>query len=200
MFALALSVLIGGVAVMFIVEGTRLSLRTEASLSNDMVQWGISSRLQLDTKTANGAVIYPGIATSDLKEAERCRGGERGRLLVLSRSDKANNSAKSHFITVTGYLYDASARTLLKFEHTVHSDQQGATPASLETIIISNKDAFTWHVLARDVDSLDPAGPFVCRDIGNINAATATFQLNEGQESLWTSDRVLVEVSFLIRG
>jgi prepilin-type N-terminal cleavage/methylation domain-containing protein len=200
LIAMSLSVVVGGSAVWFIVEGTKLSLRANSSSINDLVQWGISSRLQLDSKIANGAVIYASLSDADLTDLGRRRGGERGNVLVLSLSDRLAGSTRSYFRKIIGYRYDPSTRILSKFEHTVSSSQQTPTPADLETIIKTNKSGFQMIPVARDVDSLDSAGPFVCRDVGNINAAAATFQLNQGKQSLWTSDKILVEVSFLIRG
>jgi hypothetical protein len=199
LIAMTVGTVVGGAAVWFIVEGTRVTLRTNASTTNDMAQWSISSRIQIDSRIANGAVIFPSLGDDDLRDVRRRRGGERGHVLVLSLSSRAPGATRSYYKSVIGYVYDPATRTLSKFEHEVAAAQQGVNPSTLETILLTNKAGFQMQVLAREVGSLDAAGPFVCRDIANVNAATATFQL-EQRSSLWTSEKTLCEVSFQIRG
>lgn len=198
LIAMSLSVIVGGAAVWFIVEGTRYSLRTTASATNDFIQWSISSRLQLDSKLANGAAIYSDLTTGAVKSNLRRTGGQRGNLLVLSLSERDPGSSRSRFTRITGYLYAPGTTTLSKFEHTVSSAQQAAY-ADLETIITTNLSGFTFEPVARGIESFDASGPFVSRDIGNINAATATFRLKQGEASNHTKDTSVVEISFLIR-
>lgn len=196
--ALSLSVIIGGAAAWFIGEGTRYSLRTTASATNDFVQWSISSRLQLDSKLANGATIYTDLTTPSLKSSLRRIGGERGNLLVLSLSERDAGASRSRYTKITGYVFDPGTSILSKFEHDVSSAQQ-TSYADLETILTSNLGSFTLEPVARGVESLDAAGPFVSRDVGNTNAATATFRLEQGSASNHTADTSVVEISFLIR-
>lgn len=198
LIAMTLSVIIAGIAAWFIGEGMRFSLRTAASADNDFTQWSVSSRLQLDTKLANGASIYANLATADLKSSLRRLGGQRGNLLILSSSERITGSSKSRYTHITGYLYDSAESRLSKFEHDVSSAQR-ASFADLETILISNLGGYTFTTVANGVESLDSTGPFVSRDVGNINAATATFKLEQGSEFNHTGDTSVVEVSFLIR-
>jgi len=195
---MTISVVIAGIAAWFIGEGMRFSLRTAASADNDFTQWSVSSRLQLDSKLANGATIYSDMTATNIKTTLRRLGGERGNLLVLSSSERVAGASKSRYTHLTGYLFDSSAKRLAKFEHEVSSAQR-ASFADLETILTSNLGSFTFTTVANGVDSLDSAGPFVSRDVGNINAATATFKLEQGSKLNHTGDTAVVEISFLIR-
>lgn len=198
MIAGTLAAFIAGTAIFFVVQGTRASLRAAASTENDLVQWSISSRLQLDSRVANGATIYTDSLPANITTDKRRAGGQRGNLLVLSRSRNPDGSRSSSFQSLTGYLYDPDQRRLFKFDHEVSSAQQ-ASQASLETILTTNIADFHLVRIADDIDPIDPAGLFVSRDVGNINAAAATFRLNEGNNRLGTADNALVEVSFMIR-
>lgn len=200
MVAMTLSVFIGGAATFFIIQGTRASLRATSSSINDLVQWSISSRLQIDSKLANGAVIYEDMTASSIDIDKRCSAGKRGKLLVLSLSSSPNGSKASTYEKITGYLYDPSAKTLRKFEYDVSSAEKTAG-TNLETIIKNNMAGFTMKLVARDVESIDTAGPFINRDLSsrNVNAAAATFRLNQGSSTQHTKDSVLVEIAFLIR-
>ncbi|MBE2213999.1 MAG: prepilin-type N-terminal cleavage/methylation domain-containing protein [Opitutaceae bacterium] len=200
MVALALSVVIGGMATYFIIQGTRASLRTTASTENDLVQWSISSRLQVDSKLANGAVIYRGLDSSSIDFDKRCTAGARGNLLVLSLSSSPNGSRASSYEKITGYLFDPADRVLRKFEHEVSTADRTAG-TDLETIIKNNMAAFSFTIVARNVETIDSDGPFINRDLTNrnVNAAAATFRLTQGSVALQTRDSILVEIAFLIR-
>jgi len=187
-----------GAAILFVVQGTRASLRTAASSENDLVQWSISSRLQLDSRVANGAVIFTDTNTANITVAKRRVGGQRGNLLVLSRSRNADGSRSSSFQNLTGYYYAPDSRQLFKFDHPVSAAQQ-ASQATLETILTTNLATITFVRIGENIDTIDDDGLFVSRDIGNINAAAATLRLNQGNTRLGTADTALVEVSFMIR-
>lgn len=200
LIALALSAAIGGTATYFIVEGTRASLRTASSSDNDLVQWSISSRLQVDSKLANGAVIYKDLTSTSIDIDKRCTAGARGNLLVLSLSSSPNGSRSSSYEKITGYLFDPTAHILEKFEYDV-TEAEKTAGADLEKIIKDNMGSFTFTVVARDVDTIDTDGPFINRDLTsrNVNAAAATFRLIQGNAALHTRDAILVEVAFMIR-
>lgn len=200
MVALTLSVIIMGAATYFIVQGTRAALRTTSSTENDLVQWSISSRLQVDSKLANGAVVYRDLTSSNIELSQRCSSGTRGNLLVLSLASSPNGSRASSYERITGYLFDPDDRVLRKFEHEVSSADRAAA-TDLETIIKDNMADFTLTVVARNVDTLDTDGPFINRDLTNrnVNAAAATFRLIQGSAALHTQDSILVEIAFLIR-
>jgi prepilin-type N-terminal cleavage/methylation domain-containing protein len=212
MIAGSIGVVVASAAMMLIVDGTRISLRTLAGSNNDMVQWSISNRLQLDSKVANGASIYADLTTAAVvNEGSRIRSNEestdpleagRGKLLILSTSRNDFGQKKATYLKLIGYRFIDSTvpanRQLLRFDYTVSdADQTARTP--LETIIRNNIGSFTMRVIASNLESLDPVGPFVCRDATNRNAATATFRLSQGVVSNRTSDKILIEVSFLIR-
>jgi hypothetical protein len=198
LIAMSISVVVAGASVWFIAEGTRYSMRTTASATNDFIQWSISSRLQLDSKLANGAAIYSNLTAASIKPNLRRIGGQRGNLLILSLSERDPGSARSRFTRVTGYVYAPGTNILSKFEHIVSSAQQSSY-ADLETILTTNLSGFTLEPVARGVESFDGSGPFVSRDVGNINAATATFRLQQGDAANHTKDTSVVEISFLIR-
>jgi hypothetical protein len=200
MVALTIGVFILGAATFFIIQGTRASLRATSSSENDLVQWSISSRLQIDSKLANGAVIYRSLDSASVALDQRCAAGARGNLLVLSLSSSPNGSRASVYEKLTGYLYDSNARVLRKFEHDVSSSDQ-ASGKDLETIITENMADFTFTVVARDIETIDSDGPFINRDLTNrnVNAAAATFRLTQGSAAFMTRDSILVEIAFLIR-
>lgn len=196
MIAATIAVTVIGMGLAFIVEGTRASMRATSSLNNDVSQWGISSRLQLDSKLANGATIYKTATSGDITFAGRRKGGERGKLLILSSSVTANGNNTAQYEKISGYSYNSTNRTLYRFEYQVADDEK---TNDLEKIITDHLASFTFQPVTTEVDGLDPAGPFVSRDTSNTNAATAIFRLNQGHSTHGTDNSILVEVSFLIR-
>lgn len=196
MIAATICVTAVGLGLTFLVEGTRASMRASSGLSNDVTQWGISSRLQLDSKLANGATIYASTTSADITFAGRRKAGQRGKFLVLSSSVTADGNNTPEYDKISGYSYDSANRTLYRFEHQVANTER---KNALEKILTDNLTKFTFRRLTGDVDSLDAAGPFVSRDTSNTNAATALFRLNQGRTSQSTDNSILVEVSFLIR-
>jgi hypothetical protein len=196
MIAATIAVTVIGMGLAFIVEGTRASMRATSSLNNDVSQWGISSRLQLDSKLANGATIYKTATSGDITVTGRRKAGERGTFLVLSSSVIAADSKTAKYEKISGYSYNSTNRTLYRFEYQV---AEGEENNELEKIITDHLASLTFQPVSTEVDSLDPAGPFVSRDTSNTNAATAIFRLNQGRASHGTDNSILVEVSFLIR-
>lgn len=196
MVASTIAVTVIGLGLAFMVEGTRASMRATSSLNNDVSQWGISSRLQLDSKLANGATIYKTATSSDITFAGRRKAGERGKLLILSSSVTANGNNTPQYEKISGYSYNSTSRTLYRFEYQVPGAEKNN---DLEKIITDHLTSFAFQAVSTEVDSLDPAGPFVSRDTSNTNAATAIFRLNQGASAHRTDNSILVEVSFLIR-
>lgn len=203
-YALSIAVLVLGMAMYFVVQGTRSSLRAAASSENDLLQWSISSRLQVDSKTADGLVIYPDANSANIALTKRCSNNaetgarSRGNLMVLTRSSTENGSRETFYDKLTGYLFDPSAKTLSKFEYTVTGD---ARKQSLETIVKSCLGSVDYKVIAKDVETIDPEGPFICRDLAdrNVNAAAAAFKLTRGNAKMLTKDSLIIDIAFRIR-
>jgi len=101
MVAMAIGVVIIGAATWFTVEGTKASLRAMANVENGIQQWGLNTKLQIDSKIANGATIFASADTStwvgglpvEVPVDNGVAPLERGKILVLTKSqlDSAGN-------------------------------------------------------------------------------------------------------------
>ena len=94
LITVAISAAVGAAALYFLVEGTRVSLRTMSNTMNDLNQWGLTSHVLIDSKQANAVSIYPDATADNLTLANRrSNPGERGKLMVFSLSTSAAGPA-----------------------------------------------------------------------------------------------------------
>ena len=96
LIGISLSVAIGGAATWFLMEGTRASLKTTNISASDLSQWSIFTAISVDSKIANGMAVYRAFTVSDLDDSsKRMTNGERGNVLILSRSTQSSGSKKA---------------------------------------------------------------------------------------------------------
>src|SRR5690606_20752114 len=129
-------VIMGGLWLM--VEGVRTSARTTNSTVNDLTQWGIASRLWIDSRIANGITIYENNTDQKVERWLRKMVDQRGDFIVFSLSD-TNGSAQTFYTKVSGYFYDRAARRIYRFDYDVTNADRIAN-ASLESILTSRRD------------------------------------------------------------
>lgn len=196
MIAAAIGLPVAAGAVWFLFEATRTYYATSSASLNNFAQWGLASRLNIDTRTANGLAIYEEYDMTKVSPTlRRDTATPRGNFLVLSSSTYDPATKKSVFNHLTGYVYDSSKQTLSKFEYDVPDTYKSPTPAILETILSDNIDKFQFTEMARGVSALMSGGPFFYRA---KNYASAAFRLVTGT-TLHTTDNRVVEASFFVR-
>ncbi len=94
MVAMAIGVAVIGVATGFLLEGTKAAYQAMANVENSIQQWGLDTKLQIDSKLANGVVIYAsadqttwvGGLPVEVPVDDGIAPLERGKILVLTRS------------------------------------------------------------------------------------------------------------------
>ncbi|MDA7916609.1 prepilin-type N-terminal cleavage/methylation domain-containing protein [bacterium] len=133
--SVSLLVITGALWVMF--AGVKSSAQSTNTIVNDLTQWGIASRLWIDSRIANGITIYEDTQTINVERWLRAVVNDRGNFVVFSLSD-TNGSGKTYYSRLSGYVFDSSQRKVFRFDYPVKaSDQTGATP--LEDILNNNR-------------------------------------------------------------
>jgi len=208
MLGLAIGMVVAGAAGWFLVEGTRISLKTSAASTNDLSEWGILTSITVDTKTANGMVMYSSfLKTTFSSSSNRLASGQTGNVLVLTQSTPNNSGSSSSaaiYTQLTGYVFDPTYSTFKKFVYyTTSTEKNPSSPASLETILYNNFDALVLQTLANNVKAVSTTSPlnsaFLCRDAGN-QSGELNLQVVGGNSMLSTSSSKLIETSFFVRG
>lgn len=191
----SLFVVAGALWVMF--AGVKTSAKSTNAIVNDLAQWGIASRLWIDSRIANGITIYKDTEIANVERWLRSVVNDRGNFVVFSLSD-TNGSGKTFYTRLSGYVFDATNRSVYRFDYTVSaSDQTGATP--LEDILNNNRVAIknTYETVASSVDAIDSAGVFLCRTAGT--AASFGCKVTSGLEINGTHKEKTVEATFYVR-
>ncbi len=98
MYAMAIGVFVIGTATWFIFEGMKASLKATNDVENSIQQWGLSAKLQIDGKVANGVTIFYSADQSTwqgspalpvvipVDDGNAANGLERGKVLVLTKT------------------------------------------------------------------------------------------------------------------
>ncbi|MGC4074993.1 MAG: prepilin-type N-terminal cleavage/methylation domain-containing protein [Nibricoccus sp.] len=199
MVAMTIGAAIAGTATWFMVEGARISYKTTNTSINDLSQWSIFTAISVDTKVANGMAIYASFLQPDIADdTKRLNKDQRGQVLILTRSHQDQNSKKSVYDLITGYVYASSTKTLRKFQYVVTAAEQGANPATLEEILNNNYTNFTFTKVATDLTAVDSAGVFLVRQKGQ--SGILTVESAQGSGNAQVISKKLIEASFFIRG
>ncbi|MBT5903036.1 MAG: prepilin-type N-terminal cleavage/methylation domain-containing protein [Opitutaceae bacterium] len=193
--SVSLMVVTGALWVMF--AGVKTSAQSTNTVINDLTQWGIASRLWIDSRIANGITIYADTEVANVERWLRAVVNDRGNFVVFSLSD-TNGSGKTFYTRLSGYVFDPSQRKVFRFDYPVKaSDQSGATP--LEDILNNNRTAIiaTYVTVASSVDAIDSSGVFLCRTAGT--AASFGCKVTSGDTTRDTFKEKVVEATFYVR-
>ena len=130
LIAMSISVIVCGMALAFLFEGLRASLKTSAVYTNDMTQWGLTNRLLIDTKLANNIAIYTDNSAGTLAAAVTAGGGvgegSFGNFIVLALGavmDVTTTQQQQQYSSLYGYYYNPTAQTLSRFQYTIPSNE-----------------------------------------------------------------------------
>jgi prepilin-type N-terminal cleavage/methylation domain-containing protein len=208
MFALVISVVVLGIAVNFLVEATRSTLRVQSNTQNDLTDWGISAGITIDTRTANGMTLFKDFSASsfDSTTDEITTNDTRGDFLVLSRSSQEDGSKAATYLSLTGYLYTAGATagtgTFQKFTYAVPDGEKSLT---LETILSTHRSDFKFQAIAKGLDAThsdNAATPknraFLFRSY-KLRSGVLNLEVSTGYKNVGTSNSKLIETAFFIR-
>ena len=204
LIAMSISVVIGGAATWFLVEGTRSSLKTTNLSLSDLSQWSIFTAISVDSKVANGMSVYGSFTESSMADSTmRKVNGERGNVLILSRSTQPTGSKKATYKQITGYVFTPGTKLLRKFTYEVPASEQGnpatgVEPATLEEILVNNLRSFSFSKVSDELVSVDAGGVFLVRQTGQSGILAVESQ--QGGASGSTAIKKLIEASFFIRG
>lgn len=209
MFALVISVVVLGIAVNFLVEATRATLRVQSNSQNDLTDWGISAGITIDTRTANGMTLYKSFTASsfDTTSDEITTNSTRGDFLVLSKTIQEDGSKIASYSSLTGYVYTAGATpgtgTFKKFIYAVPDLEKNLT---LETILSTHYSDFKFETIATGLEathsdnaSSSPTNrAFLFRSY-KLRSGVLNLQVTTGFKTAGTANSKLIETAFFIR-
>lgn len=217
-----IGVFVIGTATWFMVEGTRATLQGMAKTNNGIEQWGVSTKLQVDGKLANGAVIFlsadkatwtPGTPPLPVEvpvdDGNGLNGLERGKILILTKS-KLNEGADTKVITdMIFYLYTGGSLvangTLKRFPEKAPDTFQvtdpldgNGNPKTVAALLAEYFDHFNSSAVVVQDHLVTPAtnGPFA--HFGAINNVDIAF-FREETSSGNVKNSNLSEISFNLR-
>lgn len=204
LIAMSIGVVVLATATWFMVEGTRVSMKTTNNSINDLSQWSIFTAISVDSKVANGMEIYSTFTTADLNDpTKRLDKDQRGNVLILTRSHQTGNSRLATYDQITGYIYSATTKNLRKFVYKVPASEQGdatTPPATLEQILVNNLTSFSPHSIAENVNTPNSAwgGVFLVRQKGQSGILTIESVQGDGNSHI--VNKKLIDAAFFIRG
>lgn len=197
LIASSASLLVVGGALWLIISGVRSSARSTNAIVNDLTQWGIASRLWIDSRIANGITIYEDTQASNVKRWLRSVVNDRGNYVVFSLSS-TNALGNTYYTRLSGYEYNPVDRKIYRFDYPVSAaDQTAETP--LEDILNNQRADIlaTYIVIASMVDPLDSSGVFYCRSAGT--AASFACKITSGDAQSKTLKTKTIEATFYVR-
>lgn len=203
MIASAIGLVLCGTAAWFVVEGTRISLKTAASSTNDLAEWGIFAGMTVDSKTANGMIMYPTFDKATLADrTKRLTDRGQGNVLILTKLTQPTRDNPAKYEQFTGYVFDPTYKTLKKFVHVIPSDEQD--PADTAEIILAGIfDKLQLSTLATNVSVTSPTlqgnKAFLLRSKANLSAVL-NVQISSGNANVSTGKSKLIEATFFVRG
>ena len=193
----SVSLLVVGASLWLMFEGVRSSTRSTNNSVNDLTQWGIASRLWIDSRIANGITIYEDNEETNLKRWERAVVGDRGNFIVFSLSD-TDASNKTFYTKISGYYYSAGTQKVYRLDYDVTSADQNSNQ-TLEQILVNRRDDIikTYDLIASDIDEVNTDGVFLCRTAGT--AASFNGIVSQGDEANKTIREKTIEATFYVR-
>ena len=211
--AMSISTVIAGMAVWFMVEGARSSVKATNTTINDLSQWSIFTAISVDSRTANGMAIYQSFTAADMSDKTKrvslgtvdpvtSKPDPLGNVLILSLGHQAQGSKKTIYDQITGYVYNSTTKTLRKFVYTVPAAEKGnaalnVDPATLEEILVNNIASFSMRKVADNLNMVDPRGVFLIR---GDQSGVLTVESVHGDGNARAVSKKLIDASFFIRG
>jgi len=202
--AMTISVITAGMALAFLFEGLRSSLKTTAIYTNDMTQWGLTNRLLIDSKLANAVAIYTDNSAATIAAAAVLttpRGvaqNASGNFLVLAQGSQVDDSTTMTYSSLIGYYFNTGNGTLSRFQYNVTSAEANT---ALESILNTELGNFVYTPVSNNLalQSNEPAA-FLNRVDGHVAnmLLRASAGLTNSTSSFTRNDR-LIEVSFYTR-
>ncbi|MFT3870628.1 MAG: prepilin-type N-terminal cleavage/methylation domain-containing protein [Nibricoccus sp.] len=220
MVAASLGVVVLGVAAGFTFAFMRASYKSMADIENGIQQWGLSAKLQIDGKIADGSTIFQSatqgtpeyLVTVPIDNGIAADGLERGKVLVLSKSIIDSAGVTTNVISdLVFYLYTPGTApeygTLKRFPAKAPDtfsvpvgqrlDGTGA-PQTVRALVNQNINTFLGGAATIQKHVMSVAGnkgPFA--HFGNTNNVSIALVRIETSGTLET--RNLTEVSFNLR-
>jgi hypothetical protein len=197
LMGLGISSFVVGGGLWLLVAGLKTSTRTTNTTLNDLSQWGIASRLWIDSRIANGISIYADNSNANVERWLRKLVDQRGNFIVFSLSSTDGNS-RTYYTKISGYYYSPSAETISRFDYDVPAADQ-TDNKTLEQILSNRRDAImaTYDVVARNVDLTHAGGLFICRTAGT--AASLSCTVTSGGDNAAMEKEKTIEATFYVR-
>lgn len=193
-------------AVWFLVEGTRISLKTASSSTNDLAEWGIFSALTIDSKVANGMFMYPDFIKATLANSaneldDQSTDRKTGNVMILTKSVYSAATETTYVEQVTGYVFNPSQGALKTFTFVTSTDERAPT-VTIEEILENHFDTITLTTIATNLTakSFGTTGKaFLCRSKNN-RSAVLNLEVANGFANARTSKNKLIEATIFVRG
>lgn len=179
-----------------ILAGIKTSTRSTNAAITDLTQWGIASRLWIDSRIANGISIYSNDQSASLERWLRKVVDQRGNFIVfsLSHTDAGN---KTYYSKLSGYCYDSVKDAIYRFDYNVPAADQTSNK-SLESILVDRHEAIvaTYSSVASNITLTHSGGLFICRAGGT--AASLSCVVTAGENTDYQREKT-IEATFYVR-
>ncbi len=195
--ALGVSGFVVSAGLWLMIEGVRSSTRTTNATVNDLTQWGIASRLWIDSRVANGISIYTDDTTPSLERWLRKTVDQRGNFIVFSLS-AIDATGATYFTKVSGYAYNSARDKIYRFEYDVPAADQAAN-RTLEEILTNRRDDIiaSYESVASDITLTNNSGLFVCRSAGTAASLSCIVTTSTGGSDF--EKEKTIEATFYVR-
>ena len=179
-----------------ILTGIKTSTRATNASITDLTQWGIASRLWIDSRVANGISIYANDEPASMERWLRKVVDQRGNLIVFSLS-QTDNSNLTAYTKLSGYCYNPTDDVIYRFDYDVPAADQAAHK-SLEAILIDRRDAIraSYQSIASNITLTNNTGLFICRSGGT--AARLSCIVTAGDNTDYQHEKT-IEATFYVR-
>ena len=214
MIATTIGVAAIAAATGFLMEATRSTIRASNNSNSDLAVWDIYAQISIDSKVANGMIIYKDFTKSSFDPTlpttnVRLASGLRGDALILTKS--LSTLTASEITNIVGFYFDASTSTFRRFQFAISSPN---TTDSIETILTNNYATLVAksEIMATNVSATimnpDPNTPtnpnssdpnlraFLCRDqSGQSGVLNILLKVSTGNQTAYK----LIESAFVVR-
>jgi len=220
MIAMTIGVIVISAAVGFLLEGTKASYQAMANVENSIQQWGLDTKLQIDSKIANGVVIFASADTStwvggrpiEVLVDNGIAPLERGKILVLTKSDLDSSGNPTPVIksmifylftggnlAATGTLKRYPKKAPAAFDITAPYDSGTGLPKTVAQLVSENFSTLTGsgaELIQDNLASIATNGPFAhLGSAKNVSIAVVREETTLGT----VKNSNLTEVSFNLR-
>ena len=195
--ALGVSGFVVSAGLWLLIEGVRSSTRTTNATVNDLTQWGIASRLWIDSRVANGISIYTDDTAPSLERWLRKSVEQRGNFIVFSLS-AVDAAGATYYTKVSGYSYNPSDDKIYRFDYDVPAaDQTGHL--TLEEILTNRRANIiaSYESVASDITLTNNSGLFICRAAGTAASLSCVVTTSTGGSEF--EKEKTIEATFYVR-